>query len=59
MFSQLGGLRAMFTLAKQSLGVPPHFKSGKHSNSGPVRPTGSKLMRKATSGKLAGVGRGY
>lgn len=58
-FKHIGGLRTMFMLVKQLLGVPPGFKSGKHSNVGKPGPAGSKLQRKAFKGKLAGAGRGY
>jgi hypothetical protein len=58
-FKKLGGLLVMFALAKQALGVPPHFKSGKHSKRGAVGAAGSKLSRKAAQGKLAGAVRGF
>lgn len=58
-FKKLGGLRAMFMITKSQLGVPPHFKSGKHSGVGKPGAAGSKLSRKAAHGKLAAVGRGF
>lgn len=58
-FKRIGGLKAMFLIAKQMLGVPPGFKSGKHSNVGKPGAAGSKLSRKAAQGKLAGAGRGF